>query len=50
MDSEVKKSAQEPEEENLDLVMEIDNWVASPATLPSMYEDDESLDSANQWS
>ena len=49
LDSEVKRSAQEPEEENLDLVMETNGWAASPAPSLSMYEDDESPDSANQW-
>ena len=49
MDSEVKGSAQEPEEKNLDLVIETDDWAASPALSLFIYEDDESPDSVNQW-
>ena len=43
-----EKSAQEPEE-NLDLMIERDDWAASPASSLSPYEKDESLDSANRW-
>ena len=49
MDNDKEKSAQEPEEENLDLVMENDDWTASPASSLSLYEENKSLDSANRW-
>ena len=49
MDNEVKESAQEPEEENLNLVIETNDWDAIPALSLSMYKDDKSPDSANQW-
>lgn len=44
-----EKSAQEPEKENLDLVMENDDWAASAASSFSLYEKNEGLDSANSW-
>lgn len=40
---------QEPDEENLDLVMENDDWAASPTSSFSPYENNESPDSANSW-
>ncbi len=49
MDNEKEKSAQKPEEKNLDLVMENDDWAASPASSLSPYEENESFDSANRW-
>ena len=49
IDNEKEKSAQEQEEENLDLVMETDDWAASPASPLSLDEEAESQDSANLW-
>ncbi len=48
MDNEEGKSVQDPEE-NLDLLMETDDWAASPAPSLSLYEDDKSPDSGNKW-
>ncbi len=49
MDNEKEKLAQEPKEENLDLVMENDDWAASPGSSLSPYEDNKGPDSANRW-
>ena len=49
MNNEKEKSAQEPEGENLDLVMENDDWAASPGSSLSPYEDNEGSDSTNRW-
>lgn len=39
-----------PDEENLDLVMENDDWAASPASSAlSLYDKNEGPDSANKW-
>ena len=40
---------QEPNNENLDLVMETDDWAASPVSSFSPDEDNESPDLANRW-
>ena len=49
MDLEKEKSAQQPEDENLDLVMESNDWAASPASSLSPYEENEGPDSTNRW-
>ena len=49
MDNEREKAAQELEEENLDLVMENDDWAASPASSLSLYEENKGLDSVDRW-
>ncbi len=46
--NEKKKVAQESKEENLELVMEIDDWAASPMSSLFLYEKNEGLDSANE--
>lgn len=47
MDNEERKSAQNPEE-NLDLLIEIDDWAANLALSLSLYEGDKSPDSRNK--
>lgn len=49
LDNEKENSAQEPEEENLDLVMENDDWATSPNSSLSPDEEKENPDSANSW-
>ena len=49
MDNERDQLTQELEKENLDLVMESDNWAARPVSSLSPFEDNESPDSANKW-
>ena len=48
IDNEKEKSAQKPEE-NLDLMIERDNWAASHTSSLSPYEENKSLDFANRW-
>lgn len=47
--AEKEKSVQDPREENLDSVMENDDWAASPTSSFSLYEENECPDSANSW-
>lgn len=48
MDNGKEKSAQESEEENLDLAMENNDWAASPGSSLFPYEDNEGSDSENK--
>lgn len=49
IDNGKENSAQEQEKKNLDLVMKNNDQASSLTSLLSIYEETESLDSANSW-